>query len=159
MSEPTANPRLVREATALLITGARPDIIARTLAELHEADPEATRNALAEARRLIAQAAAAVPDQNRALAEGRVLEIYRQARDAQDWALALQAQKELSRLQQVYTAPPAQEDQETETDRELRDIRSYLEPLHPEGQTVSTRELARFVAELAIRSIDLDLAA
>jgi hypothetical protein len=137
----------IREKLILLLVSGLGEAAQREAATKLGLEPEEIDPALAETKRRIQIAADYNRDQQIGTAVVRLNDLYRRALAIQDTKTALAAQKELSRLLCLYSAPaPAAGERPADQAGEVEAIRAHLEPLDLGGENDSTEELARRAA-------------
>jgi hypothetical protein len=115
------------------------------------ASPRQARKLVADARKRLTRAAAYNRDEQLGTAVTRLNALYQQATEAKDSKTALQAQREINRLLDLYASPEREAGDgagDTALRRQLDLIAGYLLPLKLAGEHYPVEEHARIAADV-----------
>jgi hypothetical protein len=151
----TGKPHTTRDRIVLLLVNGMSAEQAEGFAIQSGADPETARQVVAEARKRITVAADYTRDEQIGRAVMRLDDLYAKSIAGQDIRTALQAQRELNRLLDLYAGSARAEDASEdggELRRQVQLIASYLLPLKLADEQYPVEEHARVAAEVIRRS-------
>lgn len=150
----TGKPHTLRDRIVLLLVSGMTAEQAESFAVTGGADPETARQVVADARKRITVAADYARDEQIGRAVLRLDDLYAKSIAGQDARTALQAQRELNRLLDLYAGPrhaSAAGDDAGELRKQLDLVAGHLVPLGLVGEGYPVEEHARLAADL-IRS-------
>ena len=148
----TGKPQTMRDRVVLLLVNGMSAESAESFAIQSGADPDEARQTVADARKRITVAADYTRDEQIGRAVMRLDDLYAKSIAGQDIRTALQAQRELNRLLDLYAGSSPAEGgaghDAAELRRQVELIASYLLPLCVADEQYPVEEHARVAAEL-----------
>ena len=155
----TGKPQTMRDRVVLLLVNGMSAEAAEAFAIQSGAGPDEARQIVGEARKRITVAADYTRDEQIGRAVMRLDDLYAKSIAGQDIRTALQAQRELNRLLDLYAASGRGDggggEDAAELRRQVELIASYLLPLHLADDSYPVEEHARMAADL-IRRLSLE---
>ena len=147
----TGKPHTIRDRIVLLLVNGMSAEAADAFAIQSGADPETAKQIVADARKRITVAADYTRDEQIGRAVMRLDDLYAKSIAGQDTRTALQAQRELNRLLDLYAGSSRGDggnDDAVELRRQLDLIAGYLLPLRLADEQYPVEEHARMAAEV-----------